>query len=103
METVGSPRSTLPSVMRAMKARGGAIVNIASVSSWLPIDAYAGYSASKAAVIGLTKSLGKELAHKLEPLSQVELIEKQITLVTEMTEVKHPFRAGVKAQQGIEF
>jgi cob(I)alamin adenosyltransferase len=24
-------------------------------------------------------------------------------LVTEMTEVKHPFRAGVKAQQGIEF
>jgi cob(I)alamin adenosyltransferase len=24
-------------------------------------------------------------------------------LVTEMTEVKHPFRAGVKAQKGIEF
>ncbi|PPR57256.1 MAG: hypothetical protein CFH10_02207, partial [Alphaproteobacteria bacterium MarineAlpha4_Bin2] len=24
-------------------------------------------------------------------------------LVTEMTMVKHPFRAGVKAQQGIEF
>ena len=24
-------------------------------------------------------------------------------LVTEMTEVKHPFRAGVKAQAGIEF
>jgi cob(I)alamin adenosyltransferase len=24
-------------------------------------------------------------------------------LVTEMTEVKHPFRAGVKAQVGIEF
>ena len=48
-------------------------------------------------------SLGKELAHKIEPLSQVELIEKQIALVTEMTEIKHPFRAGVKAQPGIEF
>jgi len=24
-------------------------------------------------------------------------------LVTEMTLIKHPFRAGVKAQQGIEF
>ena len=24
-------------------------------------------------------------------------------LVTEMTEIKHPFAAGVKAQKGIEF
>jgi cob(I)alamin adenosyltransferase len=32
----------------------------------------------------------------------VELIEAA-DLVTEMTLVKHPFRAGVKAQQGIEF
>jgi cob(I)alamin adenosyltransferase len=31
-----------------------------------------------------------------------ELIELA-DLVTEMTLVKHPFRAGVKAQQGIEF
>ena len=31
-----------------------------------------------------------------------ELVELA-DLVTEMTEVKHPFRAGVKAQQGIEF
>ena len=31
-----------------------------------------------------------------------ELIEAA-DLVTEMTEVKHPFRAGVKAQKGIEF
>jgi len=42
--------------VRAMKARGGAIVNIASVSSWLPIDAYAGYSASKAAVAAVTRA-----------------------------------------------
>jgi cob(I)alamin adenosyltransferase len=24
-------------------------------------------------------------------------------LVTEMTEIKHPFRSGVKAQAGVEF
>jgi cob(I)alamin adenosyltransferase len=31
-----------------------------------------------------------------------ELIE-QADLVTEMTQIKHPFRSGVKAQAGIEF
>ena len=31
-----------------------------------------------------------------------ELIEVA-DLVTEMTEIKHPFRSGVKAQPGIEF
>ena len=31
-----------------------------------------------------------------------ELIELA-DLVTEMTEIKHPFRAGVKAQAGVEF
>lgn len=40
----------------AMKARGGSIVNMASVSSWLPIESYAGYSASKAAVAALTRA-----------------------------------------------
>lgn len=40
----------------AMKARGGSIVNMASVSSWLPIEGYAGYSASKAAVAALTRA-----------------------------------------------
>lgn len=40
----------------AMKAAGGSIVNLASVSSWLPIESYAGYSASKAAVSALTRA-----------------------------------------------
>lgn len=40
----------------AMKERGGSIVNMASVSSWLPIEGYAGYSASKAAVAALTRA-----------------------------------------------
>ena len=40
----------------AMKERGGSIVNMASVSSWLPVENYAGYSASKAAVGALTRA-----------------------------------------------
>ena len=40
----------------AMKERGGAIVNLASVSSWMPVDSYAGYGATKAAVAALTRS-----------------------------------------------
>ena len=40
----------------AMKDRGGAIVNLASVASWMPVDSYAGYGATKAAVAALTRS-----------------------------------------------
>jgi len=46
-----------------MRARGyGRIVNIASIAGKEGNPAASAYSASKAAVIGLTKSLGKELA-----------------------------------------
>ena len=40
----------------AMKARTGSIVNMSSVSSWLPVDNYLGYSASKAAVAAITRT-----------------------------------------------
>ena len=50
-------------VAKFMKARGyGRIVNIASIAGKEGNPNASGYSASKAAVIGLTKSLGKELA-----------------------------------------
>ncbi len=50
-------------VARAMRARGyGRIVNIASIAGKEGNPTASAYSASKAAVIGLTKSLGKELA-----------------------------------------
>src|SRR5260370_20638670 len=50
-------------VARLMKARGyGRIVNVASVDGKVGNPSASAYSASKAAVIGLTKSLGKELA-----------------------------------------
>lgn len=40
----------------AMKQEGGSIINMASLSSWLPVEQYAGYSASKAAVSALTRA-----------------------------------------------
>ena len=40
----------------AMKESGGSIINMASISSWLPIDSYVAYSATKAAVASLTRS-----------------------------------------------
>ena len=50
-------------VARKMKARGyGRIVNISSIAGKEGNPNASAYSASKAAVIGLTKSLGKELA-----------------------------------------
>ena len=52
-------------VARLMQARGyGRIVNIASIAGKEGNPTASAYSASKAAVIGLTKSLGKELAKK---------------------------------------
>ncbi len=50
-------------VASLMKARGyGRIVNVASIAGKEGNPTASAYSASKAAVIGLTKSLGKELA-----------------------------------------
>ena len=50
-------------VAKLMKARGyGRIVNIASIAGKEGNPNASAYSAAKAAVIGLTKSLGKELA-----------------------------------------
>lgn len=40
----------------AMRERAGSIVNVASIASWLPIDGYAAYGASKAAVAALTRA-----------------------------------------------
>lgn len=45
-----------------MKARYGSILNITSVSGLIGMPGQANYSASKAGMIGLTKSLAKELA-----------------------------------------
>ncbi len=46
-----------------MKQRGGVIINMASVSGIMGNPGQANYSASKAGLIGLTKSVARELAH----------------------------------------
>jgi len=45
-----------------MKARGGRIINIASVSGLMGNPGQVNYSASKAGVIGLTRTVARELA-----------------------------------------
>lgn len=47
-----------------IKQRGGKIINITSVSGVLGNAGQANYSASKAGVIGLTKSVARELASR---------------------------------------
>ncbi len=48
-------------VFMMMKAKRGAILNITSVSGLIGLPGQANYSASKAGLIGLTKSLAKEV------------------------------------------
>ncbi len=47
-----------------LKARGGRIINIASVSGLMGNPGQANYSASKAGVIGLTRTVARELASR---------------------------------------
>ena len=47
-----------------MKARGGRIINVASVSGLMGNPGQANYSASKAGVIGLTRTVARELASR---------------------------------------
>jgi 3-oxoacyl-[acyl-carrier protein] reductase len=47
-----------------MKARGGRIINIASVSGLMGNPGQVNYSASKAGVIGLTRTVSRELASR---------------------------------------
>ena len=52
-------------VLRAMvKQRKGRIVNIGSVSGLIGLAGQANYSASKAGLVGLTKTLARELASR---------------------------------------
>ncbi len=47
-----------------MKARSGRIINISSVSGIMGLAGQTNYSASKAGLIGLTKSLAREIASR---------------------------------------
>lgn len=53
------------------RAGRGTIVNVASVTGYLPCPFMTSYAASKSAVIGFTKSLQAELSHRGSPVKLV--------------------------------
>lgn len=54
--------ATRPAAKQMMRQRAGRIVNLTSVSGLVGIPGQTNYSAAKAAIIGFTRSLAKELA-----------------------------------------
>jgi len=56
-----------------------------------------------AMVVDALKSKREDLHMVLTGRNALEEVIEVADLVTEMTLVKHPFRSGIKAQQGIEF
>ncbi|MGY6695734.1 MAG: cob(I)yrinic acid a,c-diamide adenosyltransferase [Roseinatronobacter sp.] len=69
-------------------------INIALRYDYLPIDE----------VVAFLRDEKPEMTHVVLTgrNAKPELIELA-DLVTEMTEIKHPFKAGIKAQKGVEF
>lgn len=55
--------------LKYLKPRGGAIINVGSISSELPAPVLSAYTASKFAVKGFTDSLRLELMHDRVPVS----------------------------------
>ena len=60
----GAYLMTKAAVPYLIRSKGGRIVNISSVSGLMGNAGQANYSASKAGIIGLTKSVARELAGK---------------------------------------
>ncbi len=56
--------ATKPTVKQMMRQRAGRIINLTSVSGLVGIPGQTNYCAAKAAIIGFTRSLSKELASR---------------------------------------
>lgn len=72
---------TRAAAQRMMRARYGRIINISSVSGLIGNAGQTNYSASKAGVIGMTRSLAKELAKRKVTVNAVApgFIESEMT------------------------
>ncbi len=96
MGTFNCCRAIVPSMI---ENNYGRIVNVASVAG-KDGNAYASaYSASKAAAIGLTKSLGKELAHKNIAVNAVTPAGAKTRILDQMTQ-EHVKRMLSKVPRG---
>ena len=78
-------------VMQMMKADYGRIINIASIAGKDGNPNAPAYSASKAAVIGLTKSLGKELAQTGIRVNAITPAAAQTEMFAQMTQAHIDF------------
>lgn len=78
----------------ALRATHGAIVNIADIHAERPLKDYVVYSIAKAAVVGLTRSLARELA----PDVRVNAVAPGPVLWPENGSFDAPMRAAIVAQ-----
>lgn len=94
-------------VVPAMRARGyGRIINLASVAGKEGTPNASAYSASKAAIIAMTKSLSKELAHDGVIVNAVSPAAARTEMLKQMTEqhvaamlAKSPMNRFVEADE----
>jgi len=54
-------RNTIAALLPAMKAKGGAIVNVSSIAGFIGVFGYTDYNASKFAVLGFSEALRAEM------------------------------------------
>ena len=79
-----------------LRARKGRIINIASISGVCGLPGQTNYSAAKAAIIGATKALSKEIAARNVTVNAVApgLISTDMTADLDETELKKTIPAG---------